>query len=113
MRFGAERAHGVDLNPACLDVVMANAERNGVTDRVSVSLDRLDRIEQQFDLVVANILAPVLRDLSVDLVRLARRRLVLSGVLAERSHEILDAMKPFRTVSVLEEDGWAAIVLER
>jgi len=62
---------------------------------------------------VANILAPVLRELAPDLTRLARRRIVHSGLLVERYAEVLDAMRPWRETGLLVEDGWAAVTLER
>jgi ribosomal protein L11 methyltransferase len=113
VRFGGRSAHGVDINPASLEVVRANAVLNGVADAVTVSVDPLEVITEPFDIVVANILAPVLRELAPDLTRLARRRIVLSGLLVERYAEVLDAMRPWRETGLLVEDGWAAVTLER
>lgn len=111
--FGAASALGTDLNPACLEVVIDNAVRNGVGEAVTVSLGHPSTLTGPFDVVVANILAPVLRELGPELVRLSGRRLILSGLLMDRYTEVLEAMQPMRPIEVLEEDGWAAVILAR
>ena len=113
VRLGAHRAVAIDINPASPAVVKANAAANGVAELVDASLEPLSSIHDSFDVVVANILAPVIRELSADIVRLARRCIVLSGLLAARYNEVLATMAPWRVREVLEEEGWAAVILER
>ena len=71
--IGAERAVGIDINPASVEVSRANASANGVADRLEVSnaplIEVADNHGPDFDLVVANILAPALIELAVDLKR--------------------------------------------
>jgi ribosomal protein L11 methyltransferase len=110
---GAARATGTDVHPACLEVVTANAARNGVLDRVEVTLADLDGLIEPYDIVVANILAPVLRQLGPQLARLTRRRLILSGLLAARADEVVGAMAPLVVMERIESGDWAALVLGR
>lgn len=110
--LGARRAHGVDINPASIGVSISNASANGVADRWSVSNDALDVIGRPFDLVAANILAPVLIELGSSLKRLtaAGGVLVVSGVLEGHYDHVSEALSPMREVDRLERDGWVAVV---
>jgi len=110
---GAGMATAIDISEASPGVVLANARRNGVDDRVAASTTRLADVEEQFDLVVANILAPALIELAADLQRVtdANGALVVSGVLAARHDHVLDALAPMRVVRTDVLDGWAAIEL--
>lgn len=113
--LGARRSHGIDINPASIDVSRSNAIRNSVDERWSVSLDGLDAISDRFDLVVANILAPVLIDLADDLVRLLDDdgTLVISGVLQDRHDHVVAALAPLSIVDSIDIEGWTALALRR
>ena len=80
--LGADRVVAVDIEDEAVRATAENASVNGVGDRVEVSSAQVDRIGGTFDLVVANILAPVLLALAPGVApRLAPEgRLVLSGL---------------------------------
>jgi ribosomal protein L11 methyltransferase len=113
VRLGAAVAHGIDLEADAVSTTLANAERNGVADRVTASSASLHDQAEAADLVVANIGGPVLFQLAAPLVaRVAPGgRLVLSGVLAERIDALAAAMAPLVEVSRDAEAGWGAVSL--
>lgn len=111
--LGAAHAHGIDITPASLSVVAQNAIRNGVGERVTVGIEDLSEVADEFDIVVANILAPALVDLAPELVRRAAHRLVLSGLMADRYEHVVDAMTPLGVLDTVEIDGWVALSLGR
>lgn len=113
--LGARRAHGIDINPASVEVSRANAIRNGVDGSWSVSLDSLDTLSDRFDLIVANILAPVLIELAEDLVRLLSDEgtLVISGVLRDRYDHVVKALSPLEIVDSVDIEGWTSLALRR
>lgn len=113
--LGAAHAHGVDINPASIAVSNANAQSNGVADRWSVSTDALTAISRPFELVVANILAPTLVGLAVDLRRLTADTgvLVISGVLDGHYDHVADALSPLREIEKIECGGWVAVAFGR
>ena len=115
LMLGASRAHGVDINPASVAVSTANAEANGVADRWSVSTDALDVIGRPFEVVVANILAPTLIELSSHLKRLTAEKgvLIISGVLNGHYDHVVDALHPLREIEKIERDGWVAVAFGR
>jgi len=113
--LGAASARALDIAPASVAVTRANAELNGVGDRVTVSTTPLAEVDGQFDMVVANILAPTLISLADDLVRLTAPRgsLVVSGVLADRHEHVEAALRPLQRTHRSTLDGWAALTLSR
>jgi ribosomal protein L11 methyltransferase len=115
---GAERAVGIDINPASVEVSRANAQSNGVNDRLSVSNAPLSEVAaeypREFDVVFANILAPALIELAPDLKHCLKPsgHLVISGILATNYDHVLAALLPLQVVAVATKDVWAAITLQ-
>ena len=110
---GAGRATAIDISEASPGVVLSNALLNHVGDRIDASTARLADVQDEFDLVVANILAPALIELAADLGRVTQPRgaLVVSGVLADRHAHVVSALAPMRVVRTDILDGWAAVEL--
>lgn len=111
LAFGADRAVAIDVSEAARQATEANAAANGVGDRVDASCRPLAQVDGQFDLVVANILAPTLVDMASDLRRVTRRRLIVSGILAERHDHVVRALAPFRVERTTTLDAWACVEL--
>jgi len=105
-KLGADRVVGIDIDPACVPVTTANAERAGVT--VEVSTTPLAEVEGTFDLVLANIGADVLKDLA-PLVQAKGGVLLLSGLLVDRVDDVAAAYAG--TASATTLDGWAALTI--
>ena len=110
---GASTVTAIDISEASPAVVHANARLNGVDDRVDASTTSLADVRHEFDLVVANILAPAVIELAADLRRVTGSvgRLVVSGVLADRHDHVLAALAPMRMVRTEVLEGWAAVEL--
>jgi ribosomal protein L11 methyltransferase len=111
LRLGANQAIGMDTNPSCVAVSQENARLNQVEDRWSVTTEPLAVIGIPGDVVVANILAPALIELSGELKRLTKPHglLVISGVLAEHYEHVAKALKPLHECDRIEYAGWAAV----
>lgn len=112
-RLGADRAVGIDISPAAVPTTRANAERNGVATQIEVSTTPLAELDGEFDVVVANILAPALIELAADLCRVVATggALVVSGILASRHDHVVAALAPLRVVRRDDLDGWTALTL--
>jgi ribosomal protein L11 methyltransferase len=112
-RLGAPYVRAIDVSPAALDATRANVGRNGVEGVVDVDTGPLVAIEDTFDVVVANLLAPVVVDLAADLRRVTASAgaLIVSGVLDQAHGHVLDALAPMAPVETLTKDGWAAVLL--
>jgi len=111
LRLGALRAIGMDINPSCVLVSQENARLNHVEERWSVTTEPLEVIGIPADVVVANILAPALIEISNELKRLMKPNglLIISGVLAEHYEHVAKALEPLRECDRIEYGGWAAV----
>ena len=111
LRLGAVRAVGMDINPSCVAVSQENARLNHVADRWTVTTEPVAVIGFPADIVVANILAPALIELSNELKRLTKPDglLVISGVLTEHYEHVAQALMPLQECDRIEYGGWAAV----
>ena len=111
--LGAD-AVGIDIDAGSPAATQANAAANGVAGRVWTSASGIEAVlPRRFDLVLANLLAPVIADLGPQLVAATAPGglLVASGLLADRWEASLVHLVPLVPVEVLEDDGWVAVVL--
>jgi ribosomal protein L11 methyltransferase len=111
--LGAAHATAIDISPASVPTTRVNAAANDVADRVKVSTTPLAQLDGRYDVVVANILAPVLIELAADLRRLLAPSgvLIVSGVLADRHDHVEAALRPLHRTDLTTLDGWAAVTL--
>jgi ribosomal protein L11 methyltransferase len=111
MVFGAGAAVGIDIAPAAVPITRQNATANGV--QVQVSTTPLEEVGGQYDLVLANILAPALIALAPHLRRVLAPggTLVISGILADAHDHVLEALVPLEAMETDTLDGWAAVTL--
>jgi ribosomal protein L11 methyltransferase len=112
-RLGAPYVEAIDISVAALEATEDNARRNGVDRVITVSGRPLASIDEPFDVVLANLLAPVLVDLAADLRRVVSPsgELIVSGVLADAHDHVVDALAPMQVVEKVTREGWAALLL--
>ncbi|HHR6456647.1 TPA: 50S ribosomal protein L11 methyltransferase [Providencia alcalifaciens] len=112
LKLGAAHAIGIDIDPQAILASRDNAERNGVSERLSLYLPKDQPQDLQADVVVANILAGPLRELAPMISVLPRvgGHLGLSGVLASQAESVTDAYRAdFNIDPVAEKDEWCRI----
>ena len=100
-------AEGVDIDPDAVAAAKRNAKKNRLT--VSFHTTPIQQVTQGYDLVVSNLYAEALVQLSTDILRVSDGYLALAGILMDRVDIVLDA---FSTVTLLEQhvDGdWVAL----
>ncbi len=113
--LGAQSAIGIDVDAMAVDVSRENASINGVADRFRASTRDIREIPGTFDLVVANIQAPILIEMADALTQRVGSggALVLSGILADQADEVTGAFCALRHKATPAENEWRAIVLTR
>jgi len=113
--LGARHAHAVDIDPQALTASQYNAEKNQVQDRISYYLP------EQFspitaDIVVANILAKPLIELSASIAALVRPggQLILSGILNEQANSVAEAYrgKGLAVAEAISQEDWCRLDAE-
>ncbi|MEM1413458.1 MAG: 50S ribosomal protein L11 methyltransferase [Myxococcota bacterium] len=113
--LGAASAVAVDVDPDAVRTARENAERNGTT--LEASATPIEEVPGTYDLVLANIQAPILLAMRDALIgRVAEGgTLVLSGILEEAHEEVTAAYVEagLRHDASPRENEWRAIVLRR
>ncbi len=90
--LGAREAHCVDIDPQALEATQSNAEKNQVQQNIYCYLPE-QFPTMQADIVIANILAQPLIELSENIAKLVNNNgsLVLSGILNEQADSVISA----------------------
>ncbi len=110
--LGAKHVLGVDHDPQALTATQDNCSRNGLNDSQFKVITPAQIDETSSDIVVANILAAPLIELSPIIERLVKPqgRLVLSGILQSQADEVMTAYKPwFRLNPITVNEDWVRI----
>ncbi len=114
-RLGAERAVATDLDPEAVESVRHHARLNEVRIAVVRADGGRALRPRSFDVVVANLTAPLLVERAAEIGPLPAPggRLVLSGLLATESKDVEAAYCRLPLLARTDEGEWAALVLGR
>jgi ribosomal protein L11 methyltransferase len=117
-RLGARDALALDVDPVAVAAARANVAANGLAGAVRVEQGGVEAAPgPPYDLVVANILADVIRDLAPDLARLVRPKgfLIASGIIADRAAGVAAALcaHGFQVQEERAQEEWRALVCRR
>ncbi|WP_392561720.1 50S ribosomal protein L11 methyltransferase [Orbus sturtevantii] len=112
LKLGAKAAIGIDIDPQALQASRDNAERNGVSNKLSLYLAKDVPANLLADVVVANILAGPLRELEPHISVLVKPYglLGLSGILDNQSVSVCDTYQEyFKLDPVVTKEEWCRI----
>ena len=115
LMLGLEQADGVDIDPQALEASLINAKANQVEDRLqlfSAEQFSAEHGQQQYEIVVANILSGPLVELAPILAghTQAGGDIVLSGILAEQADSVIAAYTPyFKMDAPVFEEDWTLL----
>ena len=104
----AKIAHGVDIDPQAITATESNALKNKVQDKIHCYLPEKFK-PFQADVVLANILAKPLIDMSEQICALVATggRLVLSGILFEQAESVINAYEKYIDFNPLtQQEDW-------
>lgn len=120
LKLGAVHADCVDVETVAVRATRENAVRNNVSDQVAVELGSVgvgEPFQGEYDVVLANIIARILIELSEPLVRSTRPggHLVLAGIIESREAEVIAAFadRNARVITRRQIDDWVSLVLVR
>jgi len=110
----------VDNDPIAIDATNDNAAINRVADRIAASTTPLDRLAEEFPLVLANIQAHVLRELMAQLIARTATSgtLILSGLLTPQAEPLAQefvaaGMRLVRIRASTDDPQWSSVTLLR
>ncbi len=120
LKLGAVHADCVDVETVAVRATAENAARNGVSGSVAVELGSAgpgEPFQGEYDVVLANIIARILIDLSAALVTATKPggHLVLAGIIESREDDVVAAFAAHgATVTTRRQiDDWVSLVLQR
>ncbi|MGL6316148.1 50S ribosomal protein L11 methyltransferase [Vibrio sp. WXL103] len=112
IKLGAAKVIGIDIDPQALLASKDNAARNGVADQLEVFLPQDQPQDLIADVVVANILAGPLRELSPVIKGLVKPNglLAMSGVLDTQAEDVANYYRDELTIDpIVEQSEWCRI----
>ena len=114
LTLGVPQALGLDIDPAALEVAARNARLNNLTHRFQLVSGGPQTVEGTWPLVVANLLAAPLMDMSSVLVRRVGKggRLILSGIAASLDAEVKHCYQHLgmRLSESHTQNGWTMLL---
>ena len=124
LKLCASKAISVDIDAAAIKATLENSQANGVDDRVETGLGSVDKVKagnysaRRAPLVLANILAPVLKRLfEGGMAHLVTPGgvIILAGILAEQSTSVRAAGEAQGLTFVEERNSgdWVALVMRQ
>ncbi|MFE4350684.1 50S ribosomal protein L11 methyltransferase [Peribacillus butanolivorans] len=114
----AKQVQSLDLDDVAVQSAKQNVELNNVQDRVSVSQGNLlDGVNEQADVVVANILAEVIMRFTDDVAKVVKPGgyFIASGIIQPKKQDVKDAITAsgFTVEETILMEDWVAIIAKR
>ena len=116
--MGAKDVLAIDIDRVAVRVAAENVRINGFEGTIRcVAGDLLENVEEQADVVIANIIADVIIMMAQPVrAHIADGgRFICSGISSERKQDVLDALDAagYTVLDVLERGGWCAIACDK
>lgn len=119
LKLGASVAHAVDIDPLAVKIAKENAALNGCTapEFTCVEGDLADKIQGEYDVVIANIVADVICELTKTVGRYIKRngKFITSGIIDFKADKVKKAISE-ANLNITEEKAqkdWRAFLCER
>jgi ribosomal protein L11 methyltransferase len=90
-KLGAAHVLGVDIEDEAVEAGRANAHMNGVAERVQIEKGSSDFTRETYDIVVANILAGVIRKMLADGLAQRGKLFIFSGILDTQAADVVES----------------------
>lgn len=115
VRLGATKALGIDIEAPAIEATLRNAALNDLGHDVEAQLGPLDAVQDNFDVIVANVGRAAFVELASQVIpRLAPGGwLAVSGFSPRQCSHIAALMQPLHVVDRCTDGEWAALVLAR
>jgi ribosomal protein L11 methyltransferase len=112
-KWGAEKVLAVDCNELAVETALRNVLSNGESQRIEARMGKAeDFIQEEADLVCANIHLQVIESLLKKRVFFKKRWFILSGIFEKDAEEIEKRLKrqSVKLVQRLQEKNWLTLV---
>lgn len=116
--LGARKVLSLDLDPVAVKAARINVKLNKVQSAVSVFQNNLlDGIEEEADVIVANILAEVILRFTDDAAKIVKKGgyFVTSGIINTKKEEVRASLESsgFKIVETMQMEDWIAFIAKK
>ncbi len=121
LKLGAKCTYSVDTDSLAISATRINFDLNKFPENLfNVSLGSIEELEKnipekKIDVILCNILAPVIKSLGPDFEKIigCKGKVILSGLLVDQIKELQDFFLPlgWQVVEIKTKDQWALMVL--
>ncbi len=116
--LGAKHVQALDLDEVAVRSARINVKLNKVQDRITVSQGNLlDGVDQQADVVVANILAEVIMRFTDDVAKVVKPNgyFIASGIIQPKKEDVKNAIitSGFTIEETIQMEDWVALIAKR
>lgn len=126
LKFGAKYSVGTDLDPCAIDATHENMEVNGIAkDQYEIMIGNIiddkeiqDKVGYEcYDIVAANILAPVLVELTPVIVKQMKKGgiYITSGIIDDKEEMVVEAVKKagLEVLEVTYQGEWVSVTARK
>ncbi|MCO6510503.1 MAG: 50S ribosomal protein L11 methyltransferase [Aridibacter famidurans] len=105
---------GCDTDPEAVSAAIENSELNGCPE-IEFRIGSIDEESPEYDFICANLTTDVILQLLPLLLKKSAKVLVMSGILAEKSPEVVAPLREFGVANAeVEKDGeWVSVIVRR
>ncbi len=113
--LGAKKVVGIEIDENAIKNANHNIELNSMSNIKVCNSNLLTEQNEKSDLIIANILPSILKDMVEDANRLLNKDgiLILSGILNEKVEKVKEDYKDFEVLEIIEKNEWSTIVLKK
>ncbi len=116
--LGAKHVQALDLDEVAVRSARINVKLNKVQDRITVSQGNLlDGVDEQADVVVANILAEVIMRFTDDVAKVVKPNgyFIASGIIQPKKEDVKNAIitSGFTIEETIQMEDWVALIAKR
>ena len=117
VKMGITLGIGLDVDPCSVSEAWANVECNGLSERITISSQAFEKSEETFDLILANLRLPTLKNYLPQMISRMEPggRLLLSGVKSEECDGFVGQAQSVQLnrTWMAEERGWVALIFKK
>jgi ribosomal protein L11 methyltransferase len=102
-----------DTDSVAVDSAKENYQLNGAKYQ-NIWEGSVNKTDKQYDLIVANIIADVLIFIYEDIEKVAKNRVILSGIIDKYKDKVIEKYsKNFKLINSIKQNEWITLILER
>lgn len=117
IKLGAKDVFATDINSLAIETAKITAKLNGVIDKTEFKVGNIDVIENNYDLVLANLFPKIIVSIAKELAEKVAPGgvILLSGLVSERIPDIVRVMENagFEFLESINIDFWGGIALKK